>query len=503
MNFGPRLALSAVSLVAYWLLPTTLPLVWGAYLVVLVLLFGLRDSLSPLIMLVVLSLLLLPLSLYSTKISLSFLKLWLTPIVPITFLFPDLSRGYGGVRSGVETLRFRPLLSLSALSTFLGNGAFQVAHGLSVLLFGQARTFTTKSILFSPTFSIPLLWLLLGIGLRVVHQSGFDKLSTALSWIWAPLLCVMFHHFSLHHIRYYLTRAGVGLIMCSVFGFLIYHVNPSIEHPIMAFLPAISSIHQARLPGTTDEFALGGFFFHRLKFAHLSLMLLPTLWFFSSRKVASLSTILVISAIALSHAAWAGAVLIGLTTIHLVLALWKRPPLHLLVSATLLSTVSLGIFFHQDKTLPQSLVAKSPSLQTRALMAESAINLIESTPSGLGHGAYKSWSLEHYPKNLDNRQLPRTLPHNLGLASLVETGVIGWSLIVGLLTYLLSFSFKVLSGSFAASSEHRLLALLIASATLSLIGLGMLHDPLYHKPVAFGWMTVLGLAHALRRNYSI
>ena len=135
-------------------------------------------------------------------------------------------------------------------------------------------------------------------------------------------------------------------------------------------------------------------------------------------------------------------------------------------------------------------------------MATQAIEQIEKLPIGLGHGGYKAWSLEHYPSELDNRQLPRTLPHNLGLATLAETGVAGWTMFVALLAYLLSQSMEVLWET-RKSTQAKRLAFLIGSGTLALLGLGMLHDPLYHKPVAFGWMILSGLSYKLSTDHSI
>ena len=62
-------------------------------------------------------------------------------------------------------------------------------------------------------------------------------------------------------------------------------------------------------------------------------------------------------------------------------------------------------------------------------MAEQAIEVIVEKPWGLGHGALSigAWRIT---KELNNRQLPRTLPHNLGLSTVVETGILGWTLMM-------------------------------------------------------------------------
>ena len=51
--------------------------------------------------------------------------------------------------------------------------------------------------------------------------------------------------------------------------------------------------------------------------------------------------------------------------------------------------------------------------------------------------------------------------------------------------------------------EVRLLSVIVGSATIALVYLQALHDPLYHKPVAFSWMLVIALGHRLRALYSI
>ena len=498
MNLRLRWALTFFSMVLYWVIPDSFYGLWVPYLLAFILLLGLKDLSNTLTTLFILSLLLIPSQLYQVT-NLSFLKSWLSPLIPLTFLFPSTTLAIQHKRT--TGTRYRYWLRLSGFSTFIGNGAFQVAHGISVFLFASSRRGLHLA-LRSPAFFLPVLWLLTGLLVKLLHLDGIDHLSTAASWIWAPLLCLTFAALNSEQLSVYLRAIAFGLGLSSAFGVVIWLINPSIETPILNLLPFISSLHQARVPGSHDAWAATGFFFHRLKFAHLSLLLLPTLLFIPKRMVQAIVALLVITAIVLSHAAWATIVGGTLLALYVVCKLWKQPRGEVLVAGALLCTIAVHLVLLTQPNLSNTLIAKSPSLQTRQFMATQAVTQIEEQPIGLGHGGYKAWSINHYPTELNNRQLPRTLPHNLGLATLAETGIAGWTIFVALLAYLLSQSMEVLWRT-RASKQAKRLALFIGSGTLTLLGLGMLHDPLYHKPVAFGWMLLLGLSHKLSSDHSI
>jgi len=500
MNLRLRWALAILALALYWAIPASLYFLWTPYLLGFVLLFGLRHLGNTLLTLFILSVLLIPIQLYQAT-QLDFLKSWLCPLIPLTFLFPATACSLEHRAHRHPMVGYRHWLRLTGSTTFIGNGAFQIVHGLSVFLFASpSKSF--NRVLTSPAFFIPILWLLTGILLKLLQLGGLSHLSTAASWLWAPALCLSFAAFSPEQLRNYLQGIGSGLALSSAFGLVIYIFNPSLEAPILNFLPSISSLHQAKIPGSENTWAASGFFFHRLKFAHLSLLLLPTILFIPSRVIKLLSAVLAVVALVLSHATWAIVVAVALLPLCIVLRLRKLPKAEFVIGAALLCTLAVHGLIVGQPNLSEKLIAKSPSLQTRQFMATQAIEHIEERPYGMGHGSYKAWSIEHYPSEFNNRQLPRTLPHNLGLSTLVETGIAGWSLLVALLTYLLSQSVEVLWKA-RASAQAKRLAFLIGSATLTFLGLGMLHDPLYHKPVAFGWMVIIGLGHRLRTDHSI
>ena len=235
---------------------------------------------------------------------LGFLKIWLSPLIPLTFLFPSTTiSAQRNVQRNPPT-PYRHWLRLSGFTTVIGDGAFQVVHGISVLLVASSwRSF--RGALRSPAFFIPVLWLLTGLFLKLLYLDGLDHLSTAASWLWAPLLCLTFAALNSEQLSTYLQAVAVGLGLSSGFGIILWLLNPPLETPILNLLPFISSLHQAQIPGSHDAWAASGFFFHRLKFAHLGLILLPTLLFIPKGLIRTLVASVVIAAITLSHAAWA------------------------------------------------------------------------------------------------------------------------------------------------------------------------------------------------------
>ena len=503
MNLGSRLLLALTAWLIYWVIPSDLVAIWASYLTLFSAVFALRNLTSTLICYTLLLTLLLPITLYQVDPPSLFYKVWFSPLIPLSFLYPDLNRTKGAIPNRRNESRHQGFLVLSGLSTVLGNGAFQVTHGLLSVFHGLSRGHLTRELRgIGPAITLATLWLILGLLIRLINGTGIDYLSTAISWIWAPLLCLIFTQLSFRQVSFYLNGLAIGLLVSAAFGLTITLVNPSPSHPLIEPLVSLGSLHQALQPGQPDRFAVGGFFFHRLKFAHLSLLFLPVL-FVLRRHLAYIGLTIVLIALPLSQATWAAVSLVCISIILVTFRIWlpRSPAVYLVAILTVV--MGLHAFMSDQHGRTAKIIAGSASLTTRQFMAEQAIEVIVDKPGGLGHGGFKHWSLSNYPKELNNRQLPRTLPHNLGLSTVVETGFLGWTLMVTLLTYLLGLSLKAFEMKMPASQEVRLLSIMVATATVALICLGLLHDPLYHKPVAFGWMLVIALGHRLRSLYSM
>ena len=496
MNLGSRLLLAFIAWLIFWLIPTDLVAFWASYLALLTAVFALRNLTSTLISSILLLTLLLPITLYQVDTPSLFYKVWFSPLIALSFIYPDLNRSKGTAPNRGKENRHQLFLS----STVLGNGAFQLMHGLLSLFKGSPGIIIREMWMSDqPSTFTPLAYsgILDPTKQQHRHRSSLD--GSLLIW---ALLCLVFIQLSSRQVSFYLKGLAIGLIASAALGLIVTLKKTSPSHPLIEPLVSQGSLHQSMQTVQADHFAAGGFFFHRLKFAHLTLLLLPVL-FVLNRRLSYFGLAIVLVALGLSHATWGGVSLVCMSILLITLRVWlpRSPSIYLM--AVLAFVIGLHAFISHQPSRTAEVIAGSPSLTTRQFMAEQAIELIVEKPGGLGHGGFKHWSLENYPKELNNRQLPRTLPHNLGLSTVVETGILGWTLMMTLLTYLLGLSLKAFEMKMPMGQEVRLLSVIVGSATIALICLGLLHDPLYHKPVAFSWMLVIALGHRLRALYSM
>ena len=261
MNLGSRLLLALIAWLIYWLTPTELVALWASCLALSTTVFALRSLSSTLIAFTLLLTLLLPITLYQVDTPSLFYKVWFSPLVPLAFLYPDLNRSKGTAPNRGKENRHQLFLILSGLSTALGNGAFQVMNGLLSLSQGVSKSHLTRELRnVGPATTLATLWLILGLLIRLSNNTGIDHLSTAISWIWAPLLCLVFIQLSSRQVSFYLKGLAIGLIASAALGLIVTLINPSPSHPLIEPLVSLGSLHQAMQPGQADQFAAGGFF---------------------------------------------------------------------------------------------------------------------------------------------------------------------------------------------------------------------------------------------------
>ena len=313
-----RLLLALIAWLIYWLIPSDLVAIWASYLALLSAIFALRDLTSALISSTLLLTLLLPITLYQVDTPSLFYKVWFSPLIPLSFLYPDLNRTKGAAINRRKEHRHQGFLILSGLSAVLGNGAFQVMHGLLSVFHGLSKSQIARELRgVGPAITLATLWLILGLLLRLSNGTGIDYLSTAISWIWAPFLCLVFIQLSSRQVSFYLKGLAIGLLTSAVLGLIVTLINPSPSHPLIEPLVSLGSLHQAMQPGQPDRFAAGGFFFHRLKYAHLSLLLLPVL-FVLRRRLAYFGLAIVLIALT-QLATWAAVSLVCVSIIFVTL----------------------------------------------------------------------------------------------------------------------------------------------------------------------------------------
>jgi len=502
MNLGWRWLLAAISTAIYAIIPIAAYPIWSTLLLAHVVIGVMRQPEATLTAIIVLLTPLLSVTFLSPESLTPVLYYsWYYPLIPMAFLFPDLSRKpYDS--SGPTAIRHGPLVGLSGLSLAIGDGIFQIINGCLMLLYTVRATLGFRQILNAPTVIIPLVWLLTGTLLGFYHGGQLTDFSTASAWIWGPLLAFTFSQLSPGQMALYLRLTGTGLVLSSCYGLAIKFLNPAATHPLVKPLLSLGSVHQGMTPGSSAEFTAGGFFFHRLKFAHQSGVLLLTACFQAKWLVAASSMVL-LSAIIGSGARWGTLMVFGVALAAIVYRIVNRQRIRLLMIAVLALVGAQATLYQLPSTLRTNTIQSQRSFETRHMMYQSAAEVLHSSPLGLGHGGFKSWSQKHYPTELNNLELPRTLPHNLGLSTLTETGPLGWTCVVLLIVYVLEIGFKGLSGRLPRPLLTRNLSALIVFGTLIFLGLGILHDPLYHRPVAYAWMVLLGVAQHLRRAHSI
>ena len=281
MNLGWRWLLAAISTAIYAIIPIAAYPIWSTLLLAHVVIGVMRQPEATLTAIIVLLTPLLSVTFLSPESLTPVLYYsWYYPLIPMAFLFPDLSRKpYDS--SGPTATRHGPLVGLSGLSLAIGDGIFQIINGCLMLLYTVRATLGFRQILNAPTVVIPLVWLLTGTLLGFYHGGQLTDFSTASAWIWGPLLAFTFSQLSPGQMALYLRLTGTGLVLSSCYGLAIKFLNPAATHPLVKPLLSLGSVHQGMTPGSSAEFTAGGFFFHRLKFAHQSGVLLHRLQYYN------------------------------------------------------------------------------------------------------------------------------------------------------------------------------------------------------------------------------
>lgn len=502
MNLRWRWLLTGLSTLLYACIPVDTFQLWGILLFAHAVIGALRQPEATLTSIIVMLAPLISIAfLTPSSLSATLGYVWLYPLIPMAFLFPDMQRvlHFPPIPTRV---RDRPLISLSGLSLAIGDGIFQVVHGCFAVLYALRQSVALRQLWNAPVICIPCIWLILGMVLRYCHNGHLDDLSTASAWIWGPILGFTFSQLSPVQIALYVRMVGVGITMSAIYGVLIKVINPLATNPLIAPLLSLGSTHQGMTPGSSTEFAAGGFFFHRLKFAHQSsLLLLSTR--LHTKGFGYAMMVIAAGAIIASGARWAALIMFSVGCLFIIYryARLRRTSLLWFAMLGLLSTVVT--LYHLPSDIRTSAIHSQRSFETRQIMYQSAMKVVENHSLGLGHGGFKRWSQKRYPIELNNLELPRTLPHNFGLATLTETGPLGWALMVLLIVYVIEVGCRGLGTRLPQPAFVRILCGLTVFGALVFLGLGILHDPLYHKPVAYSWMMILGLTQYLRRAYSI
>lgn len=327
--------------------------------------------------------------------------------------------------------------------------------------------------------------------------------------------------------RRLLAAAGwafiVALALACCFGLFQYWSN---TRPLEALSRVDSAIaSQGRVPGSYGRTAAGGFFFHRLKMAHVLLvglaLMVPRLvvggerW---PRRVAEALIVALFTATLLltfTRAALLGC--LGATVVVLLLALWRWFGLKASVRGTWGGRqtalgiaggglLALLVWWSTDTAVVWqriiSLVQQQAS-EMRGLIWSQAVRVIGDHPFGIGLGNYPQVIAGYYDTAEPAFNI-RTYPHNVVLAVWAEAGPLGallylWALVRAFLAAVRGTRDPAPALSAAdplgATSNRRLafsgVFLLSAFAVV-----GMTHDMLYHKNVGLAFFALLAVVLA-------
>ncbi|MEO0811586.1 MAG: O-antigen ligase family protein [Myxococcota bacterium] len=253
---------------------------------------------------------------------------------------------------------------------------------------------------------------------------------------------------------------------------------------------ASNGIHQGRRPFDSSRTVAGGFYFHRLKFAHvaclgaiamvarqLALPLKP-----GRRALEGAALVATLVALLLTYVR---ADVLGLATGMFVMGLFAgRRSQFALVALALLSVIGIAAVPSVSERVASIFAAQASS--ERALIWSQAVRIIADHPMGVGLGNYSSVVSAYYD-TVDPAFPTRTYGHNLWLTQWAETGPLG---VMGFLGGFIAVAYRA---RFRLPDPH---ALCLIGGTACFLTIGLTHDVFYDPPVALSYTTVLAFCAA-------
>lgn len=311
--------------------------------------------------------------------------------------------------------------------------------------------------------------------------------------------------------RVWHARAATGFVLslsvAAAFGLVCYICDWRPGEVLLR--PSDLAAHQGFVPGTARTVA-GGFYFHRLKMAHVLLVGIGPLvarqlcaqlsaW---RRTLEALALCLMFACLVLTYTrgAFLGVAAGGLCAL---VATRLRTQLRALVACVVLAVALMAL--PQVRTRLAT-IRGAEAAGVRGMIWSQAINVICDHPFGAGLGNYTPIIGAYYDR-IDPGFATRTYPHNILLAAWAEAGPGG---LIAYTTVWLSLGQAAYRRARRAQRRRAAAAPALTSQTLSaaaaglfvtaaLWTVGMTHDVLYHNVV--GQAYVAALAWCLGARY--
>ena len=303
----------------------------------------------------------------------------------------------------------------------------------------------------------------------------------------------------------------VSLAVATIFSLVFYALGDTLWATVDNIIGFFSAKMQLRVPGTERDLVVGGFFFHRLKMAHVLIFGIgPVLAFVlfapkdnKAKSWCALLLLILFTGLIFTYtrAALAG-LLMGLLALAFVL---RRRFRWVFVCGCALGFVIL-LSSPQVRHRLES-IGKIQALEDRVRIWSYGVDMLDASPLGIGLANYPAEVERRYSADVKNKSLPRTYAHNLLLTAFVETGPLGGIAYVYCWVWILWTGLLFLkAGKRDQENTRRASDLYVVGATALFLFvvfavIGVLHDVLFHKPVALTFAAAYGMLMAYRYRY--
>ncbi len=378
--------------------------------------------------------------------------------------------------------------------------------GLGALVLLVVVTAARKGELdFSVFWEPRLRWVLGGLalwflaGLVAIPLSGQGWLKPGELGRWVPLLAMPAAVLSATCLpRRTFERAGaafvLALLVASLFALLQYAFD---VRPGESLSRAPSTIAtQGRVPGRFEHTVAGGFYYHRLKMAHV--LVIGTAALFARQLFGSLSVrrralellalaiFLVTAALTYTRGALLAIGVAGIACLPFASRRWR-----LFAGAGIVVAAVVALSTPAVRQRLASAGSEETS-SVRALIWSQAVRVLGDHPLGVGLGNYSAVVSRYYDV-VDPAFNIRTYPHNLWLAAWVEAGPVG---LAGYAVFLAGLVVACAGVLLGRGRGGRATAAAGLFGTVAVAVIGLTHDVLYHNAVALAFSGLAGLALA-------
>jgi hypothetical protein len=322
------------------------------------------------------------------------------------------------------------------------------------------------------------------------HPPSGTGVARLLDWVAVPGAAWALRRVGLRGARILLWLAGATLLVSSLMaGLQHFGIWPEPE-ALSALLPLKASIHRVYepIPGAEQRFMGGGLLFHRLKFAHVSSIVILVLLAFGLRargrdRLLALSAAVagLIAVLAFPYARAASAALLASCGAAIVIGSPRRRMALVLVAVLVVGAGALVM-------LRPSLRARFASSLTsegsgnRSMLAEAGVRAVSMYPlTGTGAGRFRvrEWVPAEAPIALREHA---GKAHIQLLSVAAELGLPGLALFLSLLVSVARRMRPATSAGVAG-----------LSALVFFLLLSTAHDPLFHAPFSMALVLALGV----------